>query len=183
MKYWKVVLISDIFCILISAPVKWFLSFGNFSAQRRWWLSGSQVWEGRVSTFMHIVWFCFAILCDYFWATLCDFFCARMFAAVFGSRVCEGCVPPACYILCQCGQPMGGYTSTQMHNSTRVHKYTSTQKHKHTNAQQCTNTHVHSSTLGNDEDPQDHMFNVLKFDQHLNFEEVRAKCVFRLSRF
>ena len=39
--------------------------------------------------------------------------CARMFALVFGSRVCEGCV--CRYILCQCGQPMGGYTNAQQY--------------------------------------------------------------------
>ena len=110
------------------------------------------------------------------------------------------CRQPATY----CVNADSRWVGTQVHKCTTVHEYTSTlqctTKHKNTNTQvheytktqahKCTNTlvhmctcaQVHSSTLGNDEDPQDHMFNVLKFDQHLNFEEVRAKCVFRLSR-
>ena len=40
--------------------------------------------------------------------------CARMFAVVFGSRVCEGCVCAATY----CVNADSRWVGTQMHNST-----------------------------------------------------------------
>ena len=76
-----------------------------------------------------------------------------MFAAVFGSGVCEGCVPLHTVSMPTADGWVHKCTTVHMGMMMMVLIYTQVGTSWYTSAQQCKSTQVHNNTCGDDDQP------------------------------